>query len=161
MTWKEFVKQAHWYFKKPQLPNEDTFAVWREEIGQYPDEFYTWAWDSTKNREDRLPDNIPRYVKSLWNEWLRANPYRAERREFNCTIAACEEGLLFVKKDGYSWVFRCADCDARPELMRYPVKSLAQLRKEGYELNKAVWGKVINGNHERLPGQPTNPEDLL
>lgn len=158
MTWKDFVKRAHFYFKKPSLPNDSTFGIWQEEIGGYPDAFFDWAWDTAKSREDRLPENIPRWVKELWQEWLKRNPQKRDRSEFFCKQRYCEDGLLYVVNGHCSYVFRCEECNSRDDLPQFPLSTVSALKLQGYQSNSVEntlkrkpeydpvkWGKTGKG----------------
>jgi hypothetical protein len=132
MTWKDFIKRAHFYFKKPQLPNADTFEIWQDEIGKFPEEFYAWAWDTCKSREERLPENLPRYIKALWQEWVNRNPLKVERKEFQCRQKHCQQGFLFAVKGHNNFVFRCLECNGLEDYPAIPGSTMHALELDGY-----------------------------
>ena len=151
MTFADCVKKSHFYFKHAKLPADETMDIWTEEAGKFPSEFYDWAFMSLKAREKKLPDNFPQAVLELWQEWMRRNPEKIERREFRCKQKECADGLLFVIKDGVSFVFRCAECDSRADFVKFPKSSFHALSLNGYRSNNVE--AVMERRVECDPGQ--------
>jgi hypothetical protein len=131
MNYRKFMTNMYAYFSKP-LPKKETAEIWRSEIGNYPEDFYTWAYGAIKNREKKFPDSPPFAVRELWQEWLRRNPDKRETHEFRCSQALCKDGWLFVVKDRASYAFRCGDCKALSDYPNIPESTFEELRKQGY-----------------------------
>lgn len=144
MTYTKLMQDLHAYFGVIKPPPAGTIKLWAEEVGAYPEDFYDWAYSAIKNRENGFPKSPPTLLQSLWREWLRRNPAKEEKREFQCRQLACEGGYLFMWKDG-PWVFVCGECKAKVgDNPLYPVRTFDQLIDAGYERN------TVEGTRRRI-----------
>jgi len=76
------------------------------------------------------PRNFPVAVKAAYSTWLRDQPRERQRAE-GC--GNCLEGLIYAKKEGNSFVFRCGHCNS-PDV-HYPKFTRYQLEQGGYILD--------------------------
>ncbi len=119
-AFKRFAGMAYLYFGRDvnSVP-PDTLSLWMKEVGNYPAEFFSWALEHVKSLDSgrTVIANLPKAVKELWAQWLRANPDKHERREFSgCKNPLCEDGRFWVYEQNHETseltrrIAICAEC---------------------------------------------------
>jgi len=125
---------AKYYGKK--TPDYDTRAMWYQKCERIPGgEVRTWISDRVTDRLDAWPSNLPNILNGFWYEWQRLNPEKMAKREFSCRQPRCQEGFVFVVRGHNSFVFRCGECNSRPEYQKFPMGVLRELLGRGYKVD--------------------------
>lgn len=115
MTFAGFLRNTYAYFGKKQDLPRATGILWENECGHYPDPFFDWAFQHVKASDSgkNFLANPPKAVHEYWQQWLRANPQKVERKEFSCQNPYCKGGWFWAyerDKDTGGLTKRLAAC---------------------------------------------------
>jgi hypothetical protein len=137
------VAQTYEFFNRHE-PKKGAVDLWLGELKFIPSEAVPWI--TARMRKGKFPDNFPMAIKNLWSVWLAENPEKRDREEKGCD--ECEQGIIWVVKDGHEDGFRCANCrsDHRTGI---PARRAKDLLAQGYELQ---WIHLSTAAIKGLPG---------
>ena len=131
-----FLKALCDFFERKTVPHQTTVDMWFEQVSFIPAESLPWIKAKIFEHET-FPRNLPNTMKTLYREWLAANPEKClKTADPGCKN--CESGYLTVwyhdEELGrpYSHTFRCAYCnsDGYPRAMpAVTAQKLAASRK--------------------------------
>jgi hypothetical protein len=152
MTFIELVRKSHWYFKEIKMPPDDTMDIWTEEAGGYPNEFYSWAFEHIKTTDSGktvVLGNFPKFINGLWQNWMRANPHKIDRKESTCPH--CTNGwILFYRREPFyhnewhSVAARCGHCNTLPQTIECATYRNQDIQKNGWLLMTAENMRMVN-----------------
>lgn len=122
------------YYNVKTLPSTKTVEMWIETLRPIRAEATQFIVESITDSHEKLPGNFPLAVKKAYREWLDRQKRENGGKRESVDCQECTEGLIFVRKDGCGFVFRCAQC-RQSGLMAIPSAYTYDLMTSGYELN--------------------------
>jgi hypothetical protein len=157
MNFSKFLRDSFSYFAKKLVLSRETGVLWEKECGQYPDEFFDWALQQLKalNSGRDFLANPPKVIHELWQQWLKLNPRKVERRELQCLNPHCEDERFYVyerEKDTDILTRRtafCGECKAMGQQMTNGM-TRAQAESSGYILPCAEWDAAYEAQQKTL-----------
>lgn len=154
---------AAWFNVRP--PSRESRAAWFKRLGNVPTEAVEWIGQSMTTRFDKFPANFPNTFWQLWQEWLRDHPDRRSFEDRLCRLAACDNGLLHLRKDtdqGYSavYAYRCVDC-RRSELSGIPEIRLADALRGGFTVDKDIVPVPVRDEYKPGNGRGVDLEQAM
>ena len=117
-------------------PNRVQAEIIYERVRHIPEPAMRDIFRSIEDTCDTVPRNLPKEIKSGWQQWVSSHPDRIARKETPCS-ACGGDGHLFATKDGYSWVFRCGHCEnwRGQSGDSLPMATTNQIMEAGYYFN--------------------------
>ncbi len=155
MRFGELVKLIFPYFQsKP--PGQETKEVWVYECGNYPEQFYDWAYARLKSGKKTVLENFPLSVNQLWEEWCRKNPGKVDHSETACRQPACHNGIIsyFERDENKFWQIygaRCGHCRVLANVNNDMLMTTVRKIEDDGNL-PATWAniqRVAKENHDR------------
>jgi len=81
-----------------------------ERVRHIPDQAMRSIMKNIEDNCDIIPRNLPKAIKTGWQQWREANPERIVHDRTECR-ACGGSGHMHVMKDELSYVFRCGHCE--------------------------------------------------
>ena len=142
-TLKNLMKNVCLYFGKKE-PTLETYGEWMKDLSSIPSEPMDWI--ESKIKASKYPDNPPQAVRKLWFLWLEENPGRQIKEKSGCST--CEDGYLWVVKDGFNYVFRCDICNKNGANQGIKQANREWFKNQGYVL---LW---VHGSKNQIKSLP-------
>lgn len=161
----EKILRLYRHFRR-NMPPPDTMDLWFDQLGHVPADAGEWIVIRIINQFDRLPENIVKVFKELWQAYQQENPEKiAKKHESFCRICG-GRGLIWITKieDGYlhNYVCRCGHCQNHERIKipdNLPRWTVEQIRGRGFEF---CWRNESPAKEDRyaMIEKKVNPEPM-
>lgn len=134
---EKIVNRACSYYEHRQ-PKDGTMDIWAEKTAGIPDAAADYIEAHITDNE-QFPKNLPNLMWALFRAWQAANPdkVRREKEYFECP--ECHEGIIYARKKGYRYIFRCVTCKQN-RVQSYPKAYKSELEAQGYTIENPDGG---------------------
>jgi hypothetical protein len=104
---KALATSVYGYFNR-KYPGDMQLELWGKELEHIPEETREYIYNELV-KHDNIPSNMPKVIKSIYQQWRKDNPSKVAFKHENCEFCNASGGICFQIK-GYDFMCRCGHC---------------------------------------------------